>query len=442
MLVAPLAEDEAARLAALQRYGVYGTDPEVCYNDIVALAAAICGTPIALVSLIGRDEVWFKARYGHQACRNQRAVSMCGHAVQTPNQLLVVEDTLRDARFADNPSVQAGGIRFYAAAPLTTDDGHVIGTLCAIHQQPMQLTAAQQHALQALARQVMSNLELARANHQLSSQIQLAQQQADELRQLNQSKDRFFSIIAHDLKAPFQGILGFSELLDTDLEDMSPAEIRNIASYLHDTASSAYKLLENLLNWAMVESGRMTYQPKQLYLETIFDLVEGSLSGAARHKALRLQFSCPTDVQVFADENMLRSIIRNLVSNAVKFTPEGGSIQVSATLDVDWVEIQVMDNGVGMSPEQLHAVLTAMNSSQQSHVPAAGSLSTVNLHSASTNGTRGETGTGLGLALCQQFAQRHNTTIQVDSRPQQGSRFYFRLPIKVLRSAAKTAEIA
>lgn len=435
MLTAPLAEDEASRLKALHQYAVYGTEPESCYDDIAKLASAICGTPIALVSLIGDAEVWFKARVGYELPSNSRALSMCGHAVQTPNQLFVVEDTLLDQRFADNPSVQAGQIRFYAAAPLATDDGHVIGTLCAIHQQPMQLSESQQQALRALARQVMSNLELSRSNQKLSQQMQLLQEQAEALQQLNNSKDRFFSIIAHDLKAPFQGILGFSELLDTDLDDMSPAEIRNIASYLHDTASSAYKLLENLLNWAMVESGRMTYKPKQLYIETIFDLVEGSLSGAARHKSIQLEFNCPKDLQVYADENMLRSIIRNLVSNAVKFTPEAGKIQVSALLEANGVEIRVRDTGVGMSPEQLQAVLLSMDVTQQNS----------NSTQTSTNGTRGETGTGLGLALCQQFAKRHDSMIQIESAPQQGSLFYFRLPVAVpatiAQSHAKTAEM-
>lgn len=433
MLVAPVAENEAARLAALQQYDVYGTGSESCYDDIVQLASAICGTPVALVSLIGADDVWFKARVGYEARRNTRELSMCGHAVLQPDRLFVVEDALLDERFADNPSVQSSGIRFYAAAPLTTDEGHVIGTLCTIHQQPMQLTESQQRALWVLARQVMSNLELSRSNRKLSEQMRLLEQQAEELRQLNQSKDRFFSIIAHDLKAPFQGILGFSELLDTDLDEMSPPEIRNIASYLHDTAAGAYKLLENLLNWAMIESGRMTCQPKPLYLETIFDLVEGSLSGAARHKALQLQFNCPKDLQVYADENMLRSIIRNLVSNAIKFTPEHGQIQVTAQAEADWVEIRVRDTGVGMSAAQRQDVLKSMNVLHNA-TPSA--------QSTSTQGTRGETGTGLGLALCQQFAKRHDSTIQVDSELQKGSTFYFRLPVGVLCSSTKTAEMA
>lgn len=438
MLVAPFAKDEAARLAALRQYAVYGTEPEECYDDIVQMASAICGTPVALISLIGEDELWFKAKHGYSASTGCRTESICGHAVIQPDALLLIEDTLLDPRFADNPTVQAGGIRFYAAAPLTTDDGHVIGTLCTIHEQPMQLNTSQQHALWALARQVVSNLELSKSNQKLLQQMQLLQQQADELRQLNQSKDRFFSIIAHDLKAPFQGILGFSELLDTDLDDMSQAEVRNIASYLHDTASSAYKLLENLLNWAMVESGRMTFQPKILYLETIFDLVEGSLSGAARHKSLQLQFICPKDAQVYADENMLRSIIRNLVSNAIKFTPEGGQIHVDAIVDLDRFEIRVRDTGVGMTPEQREALIAAMNYIQQPE-------GTTPAQSNSTHGTRGETGTGLGLALCQQFAKRHESSIQIESTPSQGSLFYFKLPTSEstphAQSGVKTAEM-
>ncbi|MEC7120904.1 MAG: GAF domain-containing sensor histidine kinase [Pseudomonadota bacterium] len=428
MLVAPLAENEAERLAALHQYGLYGTAPEPSYEDIVRLLATICGTSTALVSLIGEDQLWFKARLGYMPSCGSRKYSLCGHVVNRPAQLLIVEDTLNDPRFADNPEILAQNIRFYAAAPLTTPEGHVVGALCTVHDQPMQLSVAQQDALAALARQVMRNMELHLSNQVLSAHSKQLEQQTDALQQLNQSKDRFFSIIAHDLKAPFQGILGFSELLDTDLDEMSHTEIRNIASYLHDTAAGAFKLLENLLNWAMVESGRLTYQPKSLCLESVFDLVEGSLSGAARHKNIRLQLSCPKDLRLYADENMLRSMIRNLVSNAVKFTPDGGQVNVSAIQLDDRVEIQVRDTGVGMSMEQVQQILS--------------NIANVNAQNSSTQGTSGETGTGLGLVLCQQFALRHGSHIQIESTPNQGTVFRFCLPAMVSHQLPETVAMA
>lgn len=229
------------------------------------------------------------------------------------------------------------------------------------------------------------------------------------LERLNANKDRFFSIIAHDLKAPFQGILGFSEILDTDLDEMSSQEIRNIANYLHDTASSAYKLLENLLQWALLERGEMRFHPKKMLVETIFDLVEGSLSAAAHHKNIELSFYCPRDLHVYGDENMLRSVLRNFVANAVKFTPAGGRVAVRACIDADCLEWSIADTGVGMSAEQ-QAQLFQMEVSN------------------STRGTAGESGTGLGLMLCHQFVLRHQGSIRIQSAPHQGSTFFIRLP--------------
>lgn len=157
-------QDEQDRLAALRSYGILDTVPEAAYDDIARIAAQICGMPIALVSLVDEERQWFKARVGLDVEETPRDRAFCAHAILEPEELMVVEDAARDPRFADNPLVTGSpGIRFYAGAPLVNSEGHALGTLCVIDREPGRLSADQQEALEALARQVVSQLELRRA---------------------------------------------------------------------------------------------------------------------------------------------------------------------------------------------------------------------------------------------------------------------------------------
>lgn len=164
--------NEEARLAALQRYQVLDTEAERAFDDLVLIAAGICGVPTATVSLIDADRQWFKARQNLEPAETGRDISFCGHAILEPDKVMVVPDATADPRFHDNPLVTAeGGIRFYAGAPLLTGDGHAIGTLCVIGGEAMQLDEHQVAAMKALSRQVMQLLELRRVSKDLNLQL-------------------------------------------------------------------------------------------------------------------------------------------------------------------------------------------------------------------------------------------------------------------------------
>lgn len=195
---------EADRLAAVRRYRILDTEPEQRFDDLALLASQICGTPMALISLVDRDRQWFKARVGVEATETGRDVSFCARAIEQPD-LFVVPDALEDERFRDNPMVRGEPhIRFYAGAPLVTSEGVAIGTLCVLDRQPRALTPEQRAALDALKRQVESQLELRRRLDELAAALE-SRDQAErdqarliaELREALDSVERLSSLLPY-----------------------------------------------------------------------------------------------------------------------------------------------------------------------------------------------------------------------------------------------------
>jgi len=231
-----------------------------------------------------------------------------------------------------------------------------------------------------------------------------------ELQRLNADKDFFFSILAHDLKSPFNSILGFLDLLINNIHTIDINQIEKQLSIVHDSANNAYHLLEDILVWALSQSGKLPFEPRTFNLKGCCDQVVNILNPIAEKKGITLKALEPTDVQLFADMNMLNTILRNLISNAIKFTREGGTITISSQLLNSMLLISVSDNGVGISPELLTRLFD-------------------NCHLQSINGTSNEKGTGFGLLLCKKFVEQHGGTIWAESVLGQGSVFRFTLPL-------------
>lgn len=230
------------------------------------------------------------------------------------------------------------------------------------------------------------------------------------LEEANAAKDKFFSIIAHDLKNPFNALLGFSEFLLTNYREMASEEIEEQLMLLRDTSKQTYSLLEDLLAWSKTQRGKIECKPQVNKFSAIYDEVLELTGFAADEKEIALLHEAGSVPDVYADSNMLKTILRNLISNAIKFSYRGGKITTSVTSDDKAVTISVEDKGKGISHENQGKLWNL-----------AGKYT--------TNGTENESGTGLGLLICKEFVAAHGGKIWVESEEGKGSKFSFTLPV-------------
>jgi two-component system sensor histidine kinase/response regulator len=254
---------------------------------------------------------------------------------------------------------------------------------------------------------LVQNNELRELNVNLEKKVE---QRTQELKELNATKDKFFSIIAHDLKNPFNTMMGFTELLLDNLPDYTLEKLTEFIGILHETAKQSYALLENLLEWSRTQTGSLQMNPESIDLYTVAEENISLLTNLATKKKIILNNDLQPKSVVYADSNMVRTVIRNLISNAVKYTREGGSITIDAGLKEGFYEVSVADTGIGIKPENLQKLFRI----------------DINY---STRGTADESGTGLGLILCREFISKSGGKIWVESEYGKGSTFKFTLPV-------------
>jgi len=233
-----------------------------------------------------------------------------------------------------------------------------------------------------------------------------------ELKSLNAQKDKFFSIIAHDLKSPFNSILGFSDLLVEQMKDKDMSRIEKYAEIIQESSRRAMDLLMNLMEWTRSQTGRIEFIPEWFNMSDLIHAVIPLLNDAATSKQIQIEMQLLPQVLVLADKSMISTVLRNLIFNAIKFTHPGGRIIVSVVQNPEELVVAVKDTGIGMTDVTLRNLFRIDSS-------------------ISTPGTANEKGTGLGLILCKEFIEKHNGKIWATSSPGRGSSFYFSLPHQV-----------
>jgi len=246
-------------------------------------------------------------------------------------------------------------------------------------------------------------------NDEISRQKISIQSQNVQLQELNATKDKFFNIIAHDLKNPFYGILGLSEEIVSAGQNYSHEETIKMVKLIRDSSQNAFNLLENLLEWSKAQTGRIEFNPEYFMLDNMVNDVIKLLENYAVQKNISINYQIANNFQIFADHNMVHTILRNLITNAIKFTEENGRISVEAVHLPGEIQITVSDTGIGIEEyikEKLFLISEKITSL----------------------GTKNEKGTGLGLLLCKEFVEKHGGKIWVESEPGKGSQFFFTLP--------------
>jgi K+-sensing histidine kinase KdpD len=393
MISAELHPEETQRIEELLRYEVLDTEDEKALDELTQLASVICGTSISLISLVDKDRQWFKSRVGLNALETPREIAFCSHAI-LQDKIFEVPDALEDERFADNPLVTGTpDIRFYAGTPLVSKSGMPIGTLCVIDKVPKKLDDKQQLALNTLAKQVISQLELRLHNRQLQ--------------RMQRDQKQIFAVMSHDLRSPFNGILGLSKILHKNADTLQPELIAEMADGILESSLTVYQLLDEILQWSRSQLGAIHVEIKAtaldpLIIETL-NLMEESFS----LKKLNVKHVTNENAVAMADINLTKTIIRNLLANAVKYTPEHGNIFIETQVIDNEIQLTVTDTGQGIPPNIQDVIFNDCVASQC--------------------GTKGESGHGLGLSVCGDFARKQKGYLSLDKDYKGGAKLKLNL---------------
>lgn len=373
---AALPPDEARRLAELKNFEILDTVAEATYDAITFLASQICDVPIALISIVDEERQWFKSRVGLKATETHRDLAFCAHAINDPSAIMVVRDASKDDRFSSNPLVTDDpSIRFYAGAPLVTQSGNALGTLCVIDREPRTLTADQEKALEALSVQVMALLELRRTVRNL-------EQKQLELAEATRQRESFMATVSHEIRTPLTSVVGYVELLQGDLPEEDRAELlTGVAREAADVES----LIEDLLIAARAEADSLRVAAVPVNLQAQIAQVMESLA---------TQIDSPIvvetqDCRATGDPARVRQIIRNMVTNALRYG--GPNVTIRTASDEDRCHVLVTDDGEGIAEADCERIFEQFAQARNSpHV---------------------ESSVGLGLPVSRLLAERMGGTL-------------------------------
>ena len=390
--------NEGERLSLLESYAILDTLPEEEYDNLTLIAAQICNTPIAFISFIDTERQWFKSLMGLNMTELERDLSMCGHAINDPSNVMVVPDTRNDVRFFDNPAVTGeANVVFYAAVPLVNDKGIPLGTLCVIDNKPKTLTDVQIASLKALSQQTMKLLELRLNKLQLEKSL-------EALEKTNTELERFAYIAAHDLKSPLANISGLSDLLISSYSDAMNQEGNEILNLIKSSSDKLKEMIDSLLTFSKSN--------------TIEKVKTSLLNISVLENELKQLFAFNTNVSIVINSNVtafninktaFEQMLINLVSNAIKYNDkEKTNIKIQILDKEKFYTITVIDNGPGILKEHQESIFDLFEV-------------------AASTDKFGDRGTGIGLATVKKLVEALHGTIKVESEMGVGTKFIMTL---------------
>lgn len=391
-------QNEPQRMASLRGFNILDTPPEARFDDLVQIAQEVCGTSIALMSLIDGDRQWHKSKVGTEYNEIPRSISFCGHAI-LGEELYEVPNAREDPRFCNNPLVtQPPNVAFYAGVPLKTSAGLTLGTLCVIDTTPRKLNEHQRSILEKLSRQVIYNLELRKYTTEL-------QQSYRQIIASNSTQHALLTSISHEIQTPLNGIAGVAELLEhMEIEGAAGKLIQLMASSTH----SVTEVLNDIVDQAKLGVQQLELQETPFNFSGIVDNLINLFSPNANKKGLSLEKVQDKSIQplYYGDAKRIRQLLGHLIDNAIKFTFRG-HIKIYLSNSDTHISINVADSGIGI-PEDTVPSLFDKNPKKPY---------------------------GSGLYICKQLVSLMNGDIKIFSSEERGTSVKVYLPIKSISSS-------
>ncbi|WGQ11449.1 GAF domain-containing sensor histidine kinase [Pedobacter gandavensis] len=382
---------EEERIKALKRYSILDTPPDGSFDKLTKLAASLLKVPIAIVSLVDTDRIWFKSKYGIDAQQIDRDEGLCASVIFS-DDLYLVEDASVDPRTLSNPLVAGSfGLRFYAAVPLRTRDGFNLGTFCVIDKAARTLSEEEEQILRDLRDIVMDQIEL-----RLASRVSMAQH------------NQILNTTAHDLKNPLTTIPVRADLIK--MKKSNPEMVDTLCDQIKIASLNMVRIIDELLQVGSMEAGKIHLMLIKVNVSFLVSNVVSMNQPLAERKNQTLHFSYEKDLYVNADEGKLTEIVDNLINNAIKYSPADKHIFIRVKERSGMVSIEVEDQGLGLTQEdksKLYQRFTRL----------------------SAQPTAGENSTGLGLSIVKVLVEAHNGTIRAESEGKdKGCKFIVELP--------------
>lgn len=386
---------EQSRLEKLDSYSILDTLPEEDYDNLTAIAAEICGTPISLVSVLDDKRQWFKSHHGLAVEETPKEYAFCAHAINDSKDIFIIEDARKDKRFHDNPLVvNEPNVIFYAGIPLKSEEGLPMGTLCVIDNKPNQLTQKQLDSLRALARQVMNLFELREVKNRLEKSL-------DQLARKNKGLERFAMVAAHDIKSPLNNISQLASLFIADYADKLDEDGIEMIKVLKGSSDRLRELVDGLLEYSRISE----VLRKNVDVINLEELKKRLTEMMADTKS---ELIFETDLQeIMTNKTALDQILINLITNAVKYNDkEHPRVKISVSQSNGTYELGVKDNGPGIKDEHMSKIFEIFEVLK-------------------AEDRFGNQGNGIGLATVKKLVEELGGNIQVQSELGSYTQFTF-----------------
>jgi signal transduction histidine kinase len=412
----PAIVGDASRLDAVRRSGLLDTPPELSFDRLTRLAAKLTGAPVTFISLVDEQRDFYKSCFGFPepfaSRRELPGTTFCHYALSSDGPL-VINDTLAHPVYRNVPTVESLGVRAYLGVPMTIAGGETIGSFCAIDFKPRDWSELDIEVMSELAVSTLREIDLRMALEEITrDRIRLHalaesnERLYKEAHEANEEKDRFFASVTHELRTPMTSIIGWARVLSGDVAD-NPEAVEAV-TMIESSARAQARLVDDLLDVSRITTGKITVTRSLIDLNRVIDEAIRAAFPSAGAKGVELRTSLSNLPPVFADASRARQIFDNLISNAIKFTPSGGSVEVRSEAIGDRIEVEVRDSGRGIAPEILPHIFERgwqANSAEQG-------------------------GLGLGLTIASYLARVHEGSIAAKSHGiGRGASFIVTLPI-------------